>query len=533
MPFTYRISLFSFLVLMGCAREPYFQPDARVPNPASLRPLGPDSAWVTAGRHYQRGGLHNAFLGKHYRPVWAMPVVMPVLGLRTAVPGTTLKPGKMGGGFQTSSLTLDVANGRSYVLRTLDKDPFKTLPKVMEKTFLLTLVRDQTSAGNPYAAFVVPPLAQAAGVLHTTPIPFYVAASDTTLGPNSKRFQGKVTLLEERQDGKENLDPSFGKATDLVDSEDMLEKRYSDPTHQIDEVQFARARLFDIWLGDWDRHEGQWQWAVYEENGRTRYQGVPKDRDQVFYRFSDGLLPWLASRRWAIRKFRTFKPRYEDIGGLVKNARFIDARALHAVTRSQFQQQAAYLQQHLTDAVITTALHRFPAPVYALEGPRTQQALQARRDALPKAANTFYKLLAKHVTIPGTDKAERFLVERLSDTITRVSMYRITDKDDKYRADSLCYQRTFRTDETQRLTLHGLGGQDIFELSGDVKRGIRVDIFGGPKPDVVMDKSRVRGLGKKTFYYDTKRDNELTKGPSTRDKTTKGVKMHAYDREGS
>ncbi|WP_303311477.1 hypothetical protein [Hymenobacter sp. BT730] len=533
MPYSYRASLFAFLVLMGCARQPYFQPDARVPDPAGLRPTGADSTWVTAGRHYQRGWLHNALLGKHYRQVWATPVALPVLSLRTAVPGTVLTPGKMGGGFQTTSLTLDAADGRSYVLRTLDKDPFKTLPKVMRKTFLLTLVRDQTSAGNPYAAFVVPPLAQAAGLLHTTPRPFYVAGTDSTLGPFSKRFQGKVTLLEEKQSGKENLTPAFGKATNIVGSEDMLEQRYADPTHQIDEVMFARARLFDIWLGDWDRHEGQWQWAVYEQNGRTRYQAVPKDRDQVFYRFNDGLLPWLASRRWAIRKFRTFKPRYEDIEGLVKNARFIDARALHEISRSQFQQQASLLQRQLTDSVIDAALLRFPAAVFAQEGARTRQALQARRAALTQAANTFYHLLARHVTIPGTDKAERFLVERLTDSTTRVSMYRITEKDDKYRADSLCYQRTFRTDETRRLTLHGLGGQDIFELSGDVRQGIRVDIYGGPKPDVVIDKSRVRGLGNKTFYYDTNRDNELIKGPSTRDKTTKGVKMHAYDREGS
>ena len=42
----------------------------------------------------------------------------------------------------------------------------------------------------------------------------------------------------------------------------------------------------------------------------------------------------------------------------------------------------------------------------------------------------------------------------------------------------------------------------------------------------------MRRGGKKTFYYDTRSGNLLQGGPSTRDKTRRGVRMHAYDREG-
>jgi len=482
-----------------------------------------DSARIVAGRHYRANAVYNLFFGRHYRHLWTTPVTLPVLNLQTAVPGG-LQPGKLGGGFQSTSMTLLGTNGREYALRTLDKDPYKTLPRVLRSTFVLNLVRDATSAINPYGAFVVPPLAEAAGVLHTTPRPFYIRADEADLGENSAKFQGKVALLEEKFEGKSNLIPAFGAAQDLEDSDDVLRIRYQNPIHQFDQLAFARARLLDIWLGDWDRHEGQWQWASYEQQNRTLYRPIPKDRDQVFYRFDDGLVPWLVSRPFIVGKLRTFKPQYESINGLVKNAHFIDERALNEVTRTQFHKLALELQSRLTDEVIDAAMHRLPAPVYAQEGARLSAALHARRAALPAAAQAYYKLLASHVTVVGTDESERFVVQRLTDSTTQVQVYGPKE--------FLMYTRTFRTAETKLITLYGLGEEDVFELSGDVTHGIRVNIFGGPNRDEVIDKSHVRHSRKKTFYYDTRSGNTLEPGPSTRDRTRKGVEMHAYDREG-
>ncbi|GAA3941591.1 hypothetical protein [Hymenobacter algoricola] len=526
-----RLPLFFLLALStGCVRQNYFQPDARLPLSGGA-PRAADSARVTAGRHYQRGAVHRLFFGAHYRRVWATPVVLPVLDLGRVVPGG-LTPGKMGGGFQSISMTVNGANGRTYSLRTLDKDPYKTLPKVARKSFLLNMVRDATSAANPYGAFVVPPLAEAAGVLHTNPRPFYVRADETGLGTASALFQGKVVMLEEKFEGKANLTPAFGAAENLEDSGPMLRSRYARPFHQIDQVAFARARLLDLWLGDWDRHEGQWQWAVYQQRGRTLYHPIPKDRDQVFYRFDDGLIPWLASRRWAARKFRTFKPKYEDVGGLAQNARFIDERALSEVSGPQFQQLATTMQQRLTDQVINQAVQQLPPAVYAVEGARTIAALQARRAALPAAARTYYRLLARHVTVAGTDQAERFVVERLTDSTTQVSVYHQPGDDEKPRTDLLLYRRLFRTAETQLITLHGLDGEDRFEVSGEADRGILIHIFGGPDEDEVVDTSRVRRGGKRAAYYDTKSGNTFADSPDLRDKTEKGARLHVYDREG-
>ncbi|GAB2941997.1 hypothetical protein GCM10027048_03080 [Hymenobacter coalescens] len=511
------------LLTAGCARQQFFQPDARVD--AAPLPADAVSVRATAGRHYQRGPLHRLLFGTHYRRVWATPIAAPVLRLDTAVPGG-LQPGKIGGGFQTTSMTLEGRQNREYSLRSLDKDPYKTLPKVARKSFLLNWVRDVTSAGMPYGAFVVPPLAGAAGVRHTSPRLFYVRSDENGLGPASERFRGRLVLLEEKLEGDQVPVADGNRKTrlDLVESEDMLAELYTNPAASVQADVYARARLLDLWLGDWDRHEGQWNWVA--QPGGV-YEPIPKDRDQVFFRFDDGILPWLGSR--FVAKFRTFRPRYESIEGYTRNAAFIDSRTLPTVTRPMMLAEARRLQAALTDSVIAQAVRRLPPEVYAIEGPYLTSALRARRARLPEAAAEFYRLVAKEVTVAGTDKAERFVVERQSDSATVVRVYSLAD-DTKNR---LQYQRVFRPAETRRILLHGLDGKDEFVLRGQVSRSPRIDIYGGPGEDSVTDSSRVAGPGKKTRFYDTRRNNSVEASRELNIKTTRGVASHAFDRDGS
>lgn len=517
-------------VAASCSRDTYFQPDARV-NFASPLPAGADSARVTAGRHYQRGPLGRLLLGGHYRRAWAQPVTLPVFNLQTAVPGG-LQYGKMGGGFQTTSITVVGADGRSYALRSVDKDPYRTLPKVLRQGFILTTVRDATSAGMPYGALVVPPLVEAAGLPHTSPRMFYVRPDETGLGAANERLRGKVVLLEEKFEGKQNIAGPVAGALDLEESEDVLQERYASPKHQLDGEAFVRARLLDLWLGDWDRHEGQWNWAAYAQpNGRILWKPIPQDRDQVFFRFDDGLLPWLGSK--AVAKFRTFGSRIESVEGYTRNAAFMDERALAAVPQTTYHRAALELQQRLTDAVIEQAVRQgLPPEIYALEGATIINSLKSRRNMLPRAAEEFYRLKARQVLVAGTDEAERFVVERRSDTATVVSVYALPlNKRDP--AASLLYQRSFNPTDTRTVVLHGLEGKDEFLVSGRVRRSPFIDIYGGPGEDMVRDSSRVAGLRKRTRFFDTARNNDAEFGPETKDRTEHNVRSHAFDRDGS
>ncbi|MFC6223170.1 hypothetical protein ACFP2F_07945 [Hymenobacter artigasi] len=483
------------LAASGCARRHYFQPDARVgPGSAAALPAHADSVLTTAGRQYDRhSGFYRFFLGRHYRKVWAAPAKVAVLNLATAAPGG-LTAGKAGGGYQSISMTLEGPEQREYALRALDKEPYKTLPPVLRHTFVLNVVRDATSAAIPYGALTVPPLAQAAGVPHTHPRLVYVRPDETGLGTSSTRFQGKMALLEEKYNSPAARTPDLAKAIDFDGGEAMLKKVYNHPSYFIDQPAFLRARLLDVWLGDWDRHEGQWSWAAFEEaGGRVRYLGIPKDRDQVYFRFDDGVIPWLAARPFIAPQFQTFRNEYNNMAALVFQAKFIDQRGLSAMTRADFQRTARDLQRRLPDSVIEQAMRRLPPAVYALEGTRLGNALKTRRETLPRAAEEFYLTLAHEPTLGGTAQAERFVVHRYADSTTvRVYSQALSQLS---AGDSLRFRRTYYAAETKELSLDGLGGDDVFEITTiATRRPMSVLLYGGEGHDQLVLQGSSRRL---------------------------------------
>ena len=512
------------LVVGGCARRHYFQADARVgPTSAAPLPAATDTVRVVAGRHYNdRSALYRLFLGRHYRRVWAEPVIVPVLRLATAAPGG-LKAGKPGGGYQSISMTLEGVDGREYALRALDKDPQKTLSKALRATFLLNMVRDATSAAIPYGALTVPPLAQAAGVPHAHPRLVYVRLDENGLAAMSERFRGKVALIEEKYTTLSSRTPDLAGATAFMDSEAMLKTIYAHPAYGIDQPAFLRARLLDVWLGDWDRHEGQWQWASFKEpNGRVRYQSIPKDRDQVYFRFNDGVLPWLISQPFISPKFHTFKPQYGYLPGLVHQAEFIDQRGLSQMTRADFQRLAADLQRRLPDTLIDRAMRRLPPAVFALEGPRIGAALKARRQTLPQAAEAFYLILARKPLLGGTARPERFVVHRYPDSTTVRVFSRTSGR--RTIGDSLRFGRTYFPTETRELTLEGLGGDDTFEVTTTgTGKPIRLLLYGGAGHDQL----RLEGSARRLKLFDETPD--LTAAGATRPQLP-GKKHRAFDR---
>jgi hypothetical protein len=411
-------------------------------------------------------------------------VHVPVFRLASADKAAgTFRPTKLGGGFQSTSLTLAAPDGRAYVIRSLDKDPANILPVFLRKTFVTNAMRDGTSAGNPYGALVVPPLAQALGVPHTHPRVFYVPLTETqlTVADANERLRGKLVLFEEKYNGKQVSSPLLPQARTFISDEDMRKRIYANPADRPDEQALLRARLLDVLIGDWDRHAGQWQWAELpdpEHTGRRRYAPVPKDRDQTFYRVSDGLLGWIGTRKFTVRHLVTFKKRIHDVKALTGQGRYVDQRGISELTRRDFDQAARYLQQHLADSTLARAVRRLPPAVYALEGKRLLRDLKHRRDQLPAVAHKYYLLKARTPVVAGTDQPDFFQVQRSRDSTT-VRVYSRA-----LGADSLYFQRTFFSKETRRLTLEGLGSNDIFEVTG-TGRGLPLVLHGGAGHDVV------------------------------------------------
>jgi hypothetical protein len=522
--------LLMVISISGCADNDFFQKDALATADElnEIKEVGKDSVWIIPGRHYDRSAFHRFVWGDHNRDIWTIPVKLPVFNLHTTKGGLMVV--KKGGGFQTTSFELVDSTGRVYALRSIDKDPIHVVSKFWQPTFVSNVLRDQTSAGNPYGALVVPLLAEAIGVPHSSPSLYYISASDTSFKEFAPLVQGKVFLLEDKFEDKADITPQFNGISDFEDSDDALRKRFSNNTYHFDQRAFARARLLDMLLGDWDRHKGQWDWAVRKQGNDTYFLPIPKDRDQVFFKMHNGLIPTIATSKIMARKFHSFDHDFSDVKAYMINAHFIDKRLLNELTREDWLQIAKEMQRLLTDEVIAKAVKQLPQPVYAKIGEKITYNLKSRRNLLLKAADKAYSTLAKEVTITGSDKEEHFLIKRLDDNRTEVIV--INPASNKAPAKKI-YQRVFNRNDTEQIILHGLADEDKFTVTGNVNQAIRIKIYGGLGADKIVDRSSVKGWKKYTEIYDTERGNEIEFGTEAKDKTTRDVRVHAFDREGN
>lgn len=435
-----------------------------------------DSVRTAVNKQYDEAGRGKRFwFGEHYRKDWATEVTFPVINLDTTAGG--LKAQKLGGGMQTKSLRMDGANGKEYVLRSANKDPSKTLPIELVGTFADDVIQDQISSANPYAPLVVASLAQTAGILHIKPRLVYVPNS-SRLGEYEKEFAGTICLFEERPD--------------VTNTEKLFQRLLSNPNHHVDQRAYLKARLFDMWIGDWDRHEDQWLWNPEKQGNQTIYTPIPRDRDQAFPSL-DGVIPQMASRKWAIRKTQNFDYTIRDINGLNFAGNHLDRNFTTQLKLSDWLSIAHQLQDLLTNEAIVKAVNELPAPIYALSGEEIIKKLERRRDDLHKYAADYYSWLMEEVDLTGTNKDETFTVTRLSNDSTMV----IVSSN-----ENVIFKRTFLRSETKEIRLYGLGGNDEFNVAGETGKGILVRIIGGDGKDIVNDKSFVKSGGRKTKVYD-------------------------------
>ena len=481
---------------------------------------------MAANTAYKVGSLRQDLLGKHYRQEWSTPVEVPLLDMKNVYGGLT--PYQKGGGKQTASLKVRNPEAKEYILRTVDKDPTKVLPDYLQETAARDLLQDQISAQHPYGALVVPKLADAAGVFHTNPRLVYIP-NTPYLRQYIDEFGNTLAFLEEDADENHEETASLGFAKNLVGTEKLLKELAQDNDNEVDQPEFVRARLLDMLIGDWDRHGGQWRWVERKkENDKGKlYIPVPEDRDQAFFKI-DGVLPWLATRKWGVRNVQNFGYNFDDVIGLNLSGLQMDRTFTSRITREQWRQLAQDVKAGLTDDVIEAAVADLPKEVQKLSGPEIAAKLKSRRDKLPAAADEYYTFLARYVDIAGSDKHEHFEINRLNNEQVQVIGYK-TNKEGEILEQ--IYSRTFLTSETKEIRIYGMGGQDQFTLTGDVDESIVVRIIGGADSDVIIDKSHVSGLKKHTIVYDTKEENTFTFGPETKDKTEIFPEVNFYDRD--
>ena len=447
---------------------------------------------VTPGAAYAAGGFHRWLFGAHYRELWTTPIRVPVLDLQQFAGG--IRPTERGGGKQTKSLRFHGADGREYQFRSINKDPSPLIPQSLRGTVAQRIFQDQISAGHPAAPLVVSPLLDAAGVLHAEPHLVWLP-DDPALGEFRTDFGGLLGTIEERPTDE---GPGFAGADKIVSTEELFARLEHDQNERVDTRAYLTARLVDVFLGDWDRHQDQWRWARLGQGDAVPWTPIPRDRDQAFARF-DGLLLGLA--RLSAPQLVAFSSHYPSMVGLTWNARVVDRRLLSGLEWAVWDSVAGDLKGRLTDQVIDDAVARLPEELKPANGASLATALKARRDHLTDAARRFYHLLAGEPDVFGSDKAERVEAVKAGDGTLDLTIYPAKDA-----SATPLFHRAFHRSDTKEVRLYLHGGDDRVHIAGQGGGAPLLRVIGGGGDDRVVDSSTGGGVR----VYDARGQNTVT-----------------------
>jgi hypothetical protein len=434
------------------ADDPYF------------RPILADSMIVQVHPSYNEPGqLHRFFFGENYRKEWAAKTTLPVIHISRFQGG--LVPTQLGGGFQSKSLRLKDKQGKEWVIRSVEKSPEALLPPELKETFARDWVDDVTSAQHPFSALIVPPIASAVNVPHANPV-IGILSPDRNLGLYSRLFNNLVVLIEERE--------PLGKSDN---SEEMKENLLKDNDNKLLANEMLRARMLDMLLGDWDRHEDQWRWKDEARGKAKSYVGIPRDRDQVFH-LTQGLFPKFASREYILPTLRNFDASLNDPKWLLFKTKFVNAYPAFQFSREEWMKQATEFQKAITDSVLEAGLQRLPRSSYDLRHDALLHKLQSRRSRLPAAMDKYYRFIQEIVDIRASDKNEFVQVKGEPNGGLTIRMLKI-NKDGKLEQELM--NKTYDPALTKEVRIYINNGNDSVVVDNQTSP-VKLRVIGGNDP---------------------------------------------------
>ena len=475
-----------------------------------------------------KSGFYKFLWGDHYRQLYGTEVTAKTVLLDTLYGG--LKVIRAGGGHQTRSLRLEDKDGRTYNMRALKKSAVQFLQTVIikdkeiENDFLNTipedLILDFYTAAHPYGAFTIPKLAEAADILHTKPKLYYVP-KQKALGNFNADYGDALYMIVERPD-ETFTGPIFDYPDDMESTDDLLAKLREDEKYKLNEKAYIRARVFDMLVGDWDRHNDQWRFTQHDnDDGTVTFEPIPRDRDQVYSYFDGGLFNLARAVFNTSRQFQVYDEQLKHTKWFNAAGIKLDHALIQNNGRQAWLEEAEIIQQSITDEVIEDAFKDLPTEVQDETAAEIIKKLKGRRNNLVEIAEDYYEYLAKLQTITGTDKDDYFEITRLPEGKTNIKTYRIKDG----KKGDLMVDRTFDANETNSIWVYGLDDDDVFEVKGKGDHPIFLRIIGGQNNDTYKISN-----GRKVKIYDQKsKKNTIKEKGGATFKFTDNYDYNTYD----
>lgn len=348
-----------------------------------------DTVKIAASSLYEGNVLKGIIQGENYREAWSAPVKVPVVFLDTLFGG--MKIVKEGGGSQTHSLRLEGPDGVLYSLRSVNKDPASHVPEFTRSLGLENIVIDAISASHPYGAILAASLSEMAGVLHTHPWLVFIPKQEFLGKDYNEKYGNRLFLLEYETEGKKNW-TGVEEVVEILDTKDLQEwKQKYGAGLKIDENAVVRARLFDLLIGDWDRHAKQWGWVVQKKANRFKAYPLAGDRDNAFFSI-DGMIPEIISNKNIEPMVRSFEEEIDYLPGLVYPN---DVYFLRYTPERVFTEEAQKLQELMSDEALDSAFKVWQDTIYALDGEEIKTKIKSRKENLVETARQFHRIISE------------------------------------------------------------------------------------------------------------------------------------------
>jgi Omp85 superfamily domain/Calcineurin-like phosphoesterase len=472
----------------------------------------PDSVVAIANPKLKGNGFKRFFFGKNYRAEWIEPVKVKVLDIKKEMGG--LVAIKRGGGKQTHSLRVVDSTGKEYSLRSIEKFPVEAIPAELRQTIVKNIVEDGVSASYPYSSLSTGYLESACGLPVLKKQLLYVP-DDTLLGRFRTDFRGRICVLEER-------DPFRVKKTFATD--EIAIQLLKDNDNHVNQKAVLNARLLDMFIMDFDRHEGQWRWYTTDTGKGKIYNPIPKDRDQAFFT-NQGQFPKLVRKSWLIPEIQGLQPKAYNIKTFNKPARNFDRSFLNELNEDDWKVGVDTFLTRMTDQVIETALDQQPQEIQKYAVPKIISILKKRRKYMKSDMIEYYRFISRIVNVVGTDKQELFTITRNSNGTVQVEVDKINKSGN---ISSKIYDRLFVPSTTKEIRLYGMGDDDKFVFKGDHSSPIKIRVIGGIGDDEFDNESSTAG---KILIYDVDYEkNKFTGNDNLRKKIMADPNNNKYDR---
>ncbi|WP_223606791.1 BamA/TamA family outer membrane protein [Chryseobacterium sp. OSA05B] len=461
----------------------------------------------------QKGGVYRWLWGEHYRKYYGIPVDAPTADLAVLNGGFT--PFREGGGNQSNSLRLKAADGQEFVMRGVKKSAVRFLNNMafkkstfgneLNNTFPEKFLLDFYTTNHPFTPFSVGNMADKLNIFHSNPKLYYIP-KQYALREYNENYGDEMYMIEERFSSDPKTLASLDNAKNIVSTDDVLKNFTKNYKYSVDRESYIRARLFDMLIGDWDRHSDQWKWAEYQDGDKVVYKPIPKDRDQAFSKY-DGAAFKLIMNVPAIRHMKTFKEEIKNVKWMNMEPYPMDLIFLKGATQEEWTAQAKYIQEHLTDVDIDDAFTNLPKEVKDETIADIQRKLKIRKTKLQDYAAQYYDVLQEKVSLAGTVNPDQFVITKDRHSVT-VKQYKL---DKNKENPELVFEKTYDDSKTKELWIYGLEDDDIYDVSGDGRPKMNIRLVGGYNHDVynIAD-------GKSVKIYDFKSQKNTYNGSGTK-----------------